>query len=56
MKTRKSNKEEIQESGCCTTTANQEKNDPCCDQPSDGSVCCDKNETKEVNAVTTGCC
>ena len=56
MKTRNSNKEELQESGCCTITVNKEKNDPCCEQPTDGSSCCDKSETKEVNSEKTGCC
>ncbi|WP_422360082.1 hypothetical protein [Reichenbachiella sp.] len=43
--------------GCCTTNeAASNTNEICCDQPSDGSLCCDKSETKEVNAATTGCC
>jgi hypothetical protein len=58
MKTRKSDTEEVatQESGCCTTTVNTKENDPCCEQPTDGSSCCDKTESKEVNAEKTGCC
>ena len=60
MKTRKSNKEEIivqQESVCCgTTIVNSEKPDPCCEQPTDGSPCCDKSESIEVNSEKTGCC
>lgn len=46
-----------QENGCCsTTTVNKNENDPCCEQPTDGSSCCDKTESKEVNAKKTGCC
>lgn len=60
MKTRKLNIENevlVQENGCCTTTDNKtEVNDPCCDQPTDDTSCCDKTETKEVNSEKTGCC
>ncbi len=59
MRTRKSNVEEttVQSSGCCTPTNNKvEKSDPCCEQPADNTPCCDKTESKEVNAEKTGCC
>ena len=59
MKTRKLNKEvvELQVSECCTsTTVNNEISDPCCEQPTNDSSCCDKSETREVNAEKTGCC
>ena len=46
-----------QESQCCTSTAEVSKNeDPCCEQPSDGTSCCDKTENREVNSEKTGCC
>lgn len=46
-----------QASACCgTSSPARQTNDACCDQPSDGSACCDKEETKEVNAAATGCC
>jgi len=42
-------------SSCCSTSpAKEEEN--CCEQPTNGSSCCDKTQTKEVNSVTTGCC
>lgn len=56
---RKSNIEEraAQSNGCCTpTVSTRENNDPCCEQPEDGSSCCDKTESKEVNSEKTGCC
>lgn len=59
MKTRKSNIAEriVQQGGCCSTTPSSKiSNDPCCEQPVDGSSCCDKTASKEVNAIKTGCC
>ncbi len=59
MKTRQSNTEEVavQQSGCCAApTVNKIENDPCCEQPTDGTSCCDKTESKEVNSKKTGCC
>lgn len=48
------------EGGCCTpSTAVTEEvvsNEPCCEPPANGSSCCDKNESKEVNIQNTGCC
>ena len=42
---------------CCSPTQTTSKqSDPCCDQPEDGSSCCDKSTSKEINSVTTGCC
>lgn len=46
---------ESQVGGCCGPTSS-EKADPCCEQPSDGSSCCEKSETREMNAAKTGCC
>lgn len=43
---------------CCGTdavTANRNA-DPCCEQPTDGSSCCDKSASQEENSKTTGCC
>lgn len=62
MKTRKLKEEEIevQSGGCCTPTESKSEtntsNDPCCEQPDDGSSCCDKSAPKEVNSEKTGCC
>lgn len=58
MKTRNTNTEEVtpQGGGCCSPTVETKASDPCCEQPTDGSSCCDKTESKEVNAVKTGCC
>lgn len=39
----------------CAANHNSDQND-CCDQPADGTACCDKNKTKETNAAVTGCC
>ena len=50
MKTRKLNEEEIvaQGGGCCTPSTSETKvsNEPCCEQPVDGSSCCDKSAPK----------
>ena len=60
MKTKKLKKEETvaQDSGCCTPDKSESKisNDPCCEQPADGSSCCDKSAPKDVNSEKTGCC
>lgn len=61
MKTRNSNKqiETIQLSGGCCSTSVETKdtnNDTCCEQPTDGSSCCDKSVDKEINIEKTGCC
>ncbi|MEQ8773741.1 MAG: hypothetical protein RIC30_00170 [Marinoscillum sp.] len=58
MKTRTYNDAtEQQAQGCCGATSTTSKSAaPCCDQPADGSACCDKSATKEVNSVKTGCC
>ncbi len=59
MKSRKTNIQDTEASsgGCCgTTTTASSKANSCCEQPADGSACCDKSESKEVNAVKTGCC
>lgn len=28
----------------------------CCEQPADGTACCNKNDSKEINSKATGCC
>lgn len=61
MKTRKpieNEKEVTAASSCCgpSTTATKEVESACCEQPTDGSSCCDKTETKETNSKKTGCC
>lgn len=61
MKTRKWNEEAnvAQEGGgCCTPEINETKvsADPCCEQPEEGSACCDKSAPKEANSQKTGCC
>ena len=62
MKTKNSNKqiETVQQDGrCCETSALEVKElseAPCCEQPTDGSVCCDKNQSKQANIEKTGCC
>lgn len=45
-------------SSCCAPTVTTEKAnlDPCCEQPTDGTPCCDKTESKAVNSEKTGCC
>jgi len=45
-------------SDCCGTTNTPQnvKAEPCCDQPTDGSSCCDKSLSQEENSKTTGCC
>ncbi len=44
--------------GCCGSTPVQAKavENSCCEQPTDGSSCCDKDESKEVNREMVGCC
>ncbi len=44
------------ENACCAPTNVNEKTESCCAQPTDGSDCCDKSESKVVNAEKTGCC
>ncbi|WP_159025420.1 hypothetical protein [Aquimarina sp. Aq78] len=61
MKTRNTNNqvETVQQaSGCCESTSVQVQSaqNSCCEQPTDGSSCCDKNESKEINIEKTGCC
>lgn len=58
MKMRKSNlKDATTNSSCCSPTKSVvEESDPCCVQPTDGSSCCDKTESKEVNSELLGCC
>ncbi|MBG6130322.1 hypothetical protein IWQ47_001595 [Aquimarina sp. EL_43] len=61
MKKRNTNKQvEIAEQGsvCCgsTTVQAQSAQSSCCEQPTDGSSCCDKEESKEINIEKTGCC
>lgn len=59
MKLRKSeiNESTIEVSQCCSTeTSTAKQEEPCCNQPSDGSSCCDKTESKEANSEKTGCC
>jgi hypothetical protein len=59
MKTRKSvaGGNEIVTSPCCGSgTAVQEAEGVCCEQPTDGSSCCNKSDTKESNSENTGCC
>lgn len=61
MKTRNSNTQietVKQDGGCCATSVETKKtsNDSCCEQPTDGSSCCDKEMSKEINSVNTGCC
>jgi len=59
MKTRKSvvNENEVVASPCCgTSTTVEEAESECCEQPTDGSSCCDKSDTKENNSEKTGCC
>ena len=46
----------IEESTSCCSSTKTESQGECCEQPADGSSCCDKKETKEVNSVKTGCC
>ncbi|EZH73457.1 hypothetical protein ATO12_16080 [Aquimarina atlantica] len=61
MKKRNTNKqvETIQQnSGCCGSEPieTQSAQSSCCVQPTDGSSCCDKDESKEINIEKTGCC
>lgn len=61
MKTRNTNKqvEIIQQSSvCCGSTPlqTQSAKSSCCEQPTDGSSCCDKEDSKEINIEKTGCC
>ena len=60
MKTKKLKEDEIvaQGGGCCApvTSETRASEDPCCEQPTDGSSCCDKSAPKEVNSEKTGCC
>lgn len=59
MKTRKSivPEKEVVTSACCgPITEVQETESSCCEQPTDGSSCCDKSDTKESNSEKTGCC
>ncbi|MDO5977505.1 hypothetical protein [Flavivirga spongiicola] len=62
MKTRNSNTgiETVkQDGGCCGSLLDvvETSNQACCEQTTDdGSPCCDKNESKEVNIEKTGCC
>ncbi|WP_109098217.1 hypothetical protein [Aquimarina sp. AU58] len=61
MKKRNTNKqvETIQQSSvCCESTSAQAQSaqSSCCEQPTDGSSCCDKEERKEINIEKTGCC
>jgi len=43
---------------CCGTTSTKKSQnaDPCCEQPTDGTSCCDKSASQEENSKTTGCC
>lgn len=43
---------------CCapTVTNTTVSSDPCCEQPTDGTSCCDKTASQEVNSEKTGCC
>jgi len=43
---------------CCETanTSKSKKAAPCCEQPADGSSCCDENSSKEKNAKVHSCC
>lgn len=52
METKKTNQEEVK--SCCEPTA--ETNKMCCEQPKDGSSCCEKTKTKEENSEVNGCC
>lgn len=61
MKTKKTNKQfEIskQDDGCCGSIVDviETSQTSCCEQPTDGSSCCDKTESKKVNIEKTGCC
>ncbi len=62
MKTRKSNTQTEtaqQGSGCCEASTIEVKESSeitCCEQPTDGSACCDKNKSKEANIEKTRCC
>jgi len=44
--------------GCCesTNTSTNKKAEPCCEQPADGSSCCDENGSKEKNTKVHSCC
>jgi len=65
MKTKNSNQQietVQQDGGCCGTSVSEVKEVtevsevPCCEQPTDASACCDKNESKQTNIEKTGCC
>lgn len=47
-----------QDGGCCGSGVETSSivDQQCCEQPIDGTSCCDTNETKEVNIQKTGCC
>jgi len=51
------NVETLVNSSCCSPHNSGEKDeDPCCEQPLDGSSCCDKNLSKEDNSNSSHCC
>lgn len=51
------NKVTLVENTCCSSTiSNTKKEDPCCEQPNDGSSCCDKSLSKEENSKALSCC
>ncbi|MBK8504793.1 MAG: hypothetical protein IPL46_22840 [Saprospiraceae bacterium] len=59
MKTRKlvMVEKEVGVGVCCgQTTVVQEVESVCCEQPTDGSSCCDNSDTRENNSLKTGCC
>lgn len=63
MKRHLTEKELIDESkkantACCCSKPSEkiEKDQVCCEQPEDGTSCCDKSGTREENSESTGCC
>lgn len=40
----------------CAVNHNSSEEKACCEQPADGTACCDKSQSKEENAKAVGCC
>lgn len=52
------NKPKETTTNCCGTTnvSKSKKAEPCCEQPTDGSPCCDESSSKEKNSKVHSCC
>ncbi len=56
MKQRKTSTTASQGSVCCGPEVQKSAPSDCCDQPNDGTLCCDPSASQEENSANTGCC